>query len=78
MPHSRNAESVTPSDWRHVNIVEEFDGYKLTVGVTDSFVGFQTCAAAKIAKASELTVLEVLEFGKRLELWLRDQEKKKK
>lgn len=78
MIRSRNAESVTPTDWHHVNIVEDFDGYKLTVGLFDSFVGFQTCASAKITKASELTVLEALEFGKRLELWLRDQEKKKK
>ena len=72
---SRNADAQTPSDWRHVNLVEDFDGWRLTVGLTDSFVGFQTCAAAKIPKASELTFAEAIDYGMKLERWLQSQEK---
>lgn len=74
---SRNADTKTPAHWQHVNIVEDFDDYKLTSGIFDSFIGELTCKAAKIPKAEGLTLQEALEYGGRLEAWLSKQEKKK-
>lgn len=77
MNRSRQSVPETPAQWRHVNIVEDFGDYRLTTGITDSLIGRQTCAAAKIPKAQELTLPEALEFGAKLETWLGLQEKRK-
>lgn len=74
---SRNAIPETPEDWRQCQILNDGFKFKLTVGIFDSLAGFQTCDAAGIESAENLTIFQALASGAKLEAWLQRQEKVK-
>lgn len=76
--HSRNALPQTPDSWQQVNLCampnEAAGTYALSVGIFDSYVGMESCKAAGIPRAWNLTLQEALDYGKRLDAWLTTQE----
>lgn len=80
---SKQAISQTPAGWKHVNIIEQPPGgrsvitFKLTTGVFDSLIGWQTCKAAGIEKSDGLKFSEALTAGAILEKWLEKQNPQK-
>jgi hypothetical protein len=68
----------TPKEWRWVGIETDQSAkfkYKLVARpIPNGFIGFQTCAAAGIARANGLTLKEALRDGATVEKWREKQE----